>query len=401
MTILWLNSKQWKEGGPVIHGCLQNAYALTRLGIASHLVVGAGRESSTEDDLIDYYGIEPTLQLGIHRVAPRKLRGGKLSPRPVFQYAYNLARTLAHKSHVVVVSNDPDFLPLLARLCRQKRLYGYYEIDDYRARSSWRDTRTWQNRRHQILEKLLLRSIDGIICMTGEIHTLYNRAFPRVRKISLPAGTCLYPDKDLESVRQKKALCFVDHSETGAPAGLGHELAAQLSSTDLQLHCLISHPRALETWKQKFSGQMHEKISLQLSASPQEHNRYIRENASIGLALMEETFYNRHLNCAYPVLDYLSHGVPTIASDLPTHRELLGSCGIFLKPGSTEGLISQVNRLLDDSSTYREAVESTRKRCRQLTWGTRALKMAEFFKTSHHLIPEVVAGKGRFVRSGP
>jgi hypothetical protein len=49
--------------------------------------------------------------------------------------------------------------------------------------------------------------------------------------------------------------------------------------------------------------------------------------ASAGLIPLEDDYYNRNLTCPAKGLDYLAHGLPTIASDLPSTRSLFGSSG--------------------------------------------------------------------------
>ncbi len=378
---------------------LQNAYSFTRLGITSHFVCGAGEDSSTEDDLIDYYGLEPTPQLAIHRI-PRRLRGkNKTSSGPVFEYAKRLVRQLAIKQDVVVVSRDSSFLTTMARLCRYKRIHAYYELHDCYADLSWREKTRFGDRREQLLEWLFLRSIDGIICITREMEKKYDRLFPRIRKIALPLGTSPFPDQDPDAVRQRRTVAYVGHLQGAKGFNTILKLARPLKDRGIHLLCLGGYPQSVERVRKQLENEnLADAIEIIPFQSPAGMHSQLRERASLGLSLLEDTYYNRHLTCPVKVLDYLSHGLPVLATDLPSNREVLADAGLYIEPGNTDAILNRIITCLDDADAYRTSAEASRTRSQQITWVTRALKLTEFFKNNHHLIPEGVGGKRRVLR---
>ncbi len=50
------------------------------------------------------------------------------------------------------------------------------------------------------------------------------------------------------------------------------------------------------------------------------------------------------------LVEAMAAGLPVIASDLPSHNEVIGDAGILFSPGSSESLKNAVNKLLNDSS---------------------------------------------------
>src|SRR5260221_12429264 len=61
------------------------------------------------------------------------------------------------------------------------------------------------------------------------------------------------------------------------------------------------------------------------SRSPEALAVALATDASAGLIPLEDDYYNRNLTCPAKGLDYLAHGLPHIARDLPSTRCLLGS----------------------------------------------------------------------------
>jgi len=394
MTIIWVNKRNWKHEGPIVHMALLNAHSFTNLGIHSHFVVGAGDDSSTEDDLIDHYGLQPHPLLAIHRIPRGKQGDKKTSSQPIFRYATRLARQLRQSQNVIVVSRDSGFLPTMARLCRYKKIHAYYELHDFYARQNWKEQVRFRDRREQVLEWLFLRSINGIICITEEMRKLYDQVFPGIQKITVPLGTSPFPKQEINKLRQKRTVFYVGHLQGKKGFSTILDIALPLKERGIHLVCLGGYPNAVNRLRANLKEKgLSDAIEIIPFQGPAGMHRQLDERASLGLSLLEDDFYNRNLTCPVKVLDYLSHGIPVLATALPSNRELLDQAGIYTDSSLVSSIIDQISNLLDDENLYASAVEASRARCQKLTWGTRALKLAEFFKTNHQLIPEAAFGR--------
>jgi glycosyltransferase involved in cell wall biosynthesis len=116
------------------------------------------------------------------------------------------------------------------------------------------------------------------------------------------------------------------------------------------------------------------------SRSPEALALALATEASAGLIPLEDDYYNRHLTCPAKGLDYLAHGLPTIASDLPSIRGLLGSNGAarYVAPGDPLGFAQEAISLLDDAKTYQAATSAALFRAREVSWRSRVHKLVEF-----------------------
>jgi glycosyltransferase involved in cell wall biosynthesis len=51
-----------------------------------------------------------------------------------------------------------------------------------------------------------------------------------------------------------------------------------------------------------------------------------------------------------PVAESLSYGLPTIASDIPPHREVGAGAALFFRPGDATGLAACMRRVIEEAS---------------------------------------------------
>jgi glycosyltransferase involved in cell wall biosynthesis len=108
----------------------------------------------------------------------------------------------------------------------------------------------------------------------------------------------------------------------------------------------------------------------------------LASEASAGLIPLEDDYYNRNLTCPAKGLDYLAHGLPTIASDLPSTRGLLGSGGAarYVAAGDPNGFAEEAIALLDDPKTYQAATSAAFARARAVSWQSRVSQLVEFVR---------------------
>jgi glycosyltransferase involved in cell wall biosynthesis len=109
-------------------------------------------------------------------------------------------------------------------------------------------------------------------------------------------------------------------------------------------------------------------------------HRALADKASLGVVMLQDTYYNRYLTCPVKALDYLSHGIPTIGSDLPSVREVLGHAGTYVDAGDVAGFVHSVKRLLDDPGHYEKMTSFCLQRAEEISWENRARHIVEFVR---------------------
>ncbi|MGH8639685.1 MAG: hypothetical protein ACREUZ_21350, partial [Burkholderiales bacterium] len=110
---------------------------------------------------------------------------------------------------------------------------------------------------------------------------------------------------------------------------------------------------------------------------PRELHARLAGTVSIGLVPLHDTYYNRYLTCPVKALDFMSHGLPVIGTDLPSVRAVLGDAGCYadFDAGPTANLIVD---LLADPALYAARSQRTRARADMLTWQRRAATLSKF-----------------------
>jgi|GEM_PF-4476039 len=77
-----------------------------------------------------------------------------------------------------------------------------------------------------------------------------------------------------------------------------------------------------------------------------------------------------------PLIEAASCGTPVIASDLPVHREVLGSAGLYTPTGDVAALAAQIAQLWQSTDAREEYARRGLMRARRYSWHAHALGIA-------------------------
>ena len=73
MIIVWVNKRNWKKPGPIVNMAVHNAASFAIIGFETHLCIGEGVPSDSDEDLKKFYGIDFMDGFHVHRFARFKL----------------------------------------------------------------------------------------------------------------------------------------------------------------------------------------------------------------------------------------------------------------------------------------------------------------------------------------
>lgn len=385
MIFLYVCKRDWRHPGPIVNFVTHNAHSVAALGHETHLVVGRGAESDTETDLADFYGLPPAPTLRVHRIERRRTVGGSTSSLPIFLGAWRLACSLAKRDQVTVITREVTFLPYLALLRRQRKISGYYEAHDLYADLSWRPKRPRvQDRRQQWIERLALPRLDGLICITQAQQALYGKIFPRLRSCALALGSRPRPEIAPETRRQRRTAVYIGHLSPKKGLNLILHIAPRLALERVRIALWGGGEPDISQLRERLraDGGGDEWAKFAEFQSPRILHEEMAAEASVGIVALNDNYYNRYLTCPAKALDYLSQGLPVIASDLPSTREVLGAAADYVQPGDSEGLYRAILRLLDDPDAYARAAGASRRRGEELRWEKRAARLVDFVQES-------------------
>jgi glycosyltransferase involved in cell wall biosynthesis len=397
MVCVWVNKRDWRSPGPIVNVGLRNAYHLALAGLETHFFVGAGSDSDTEADLRDFYRLEPTSRLQIHRISRRTAvpMRGKRYPQTTSRRIFTAAaHTIDHLASTVpapvtVFTREPSFLPRLALLRYRypQKVRAFYEAHDLYADLSWkkRDRLPVKtaDRRQQLLERLFLPRLDGLIGITPEQTALYQSIFPKLLCLYLPLGTELEPFVSSDELEQRRLLHQIVYvGRLTRTKGLAWLLAVagRLREKGVQVAFWGGNAQQGEqvrSMAKEFGP--GDNVTTVGTRSPEALGRALATEASVTVLPLEDDFYNRNLTCPAKGLDYLAHSLPVVASDLPSTRALLGNGGAatYVTPGDVDGMARACLALLEDAKLYAAVSAASQQRAREVSWATRVGKLVE------------------------
>ena len=378
MHVVWINKSPWRKPGPIVYMGLLNALAFAWNGVTTALLVEAGGDSNTEADLRDYYGLEPHALLQIMRIA-----SGAGRQRAVYKAALAHIESLCkQKETVLVCTRELGCLPALFALRRRhpSRLRVLHECHDYYLSTQHAPKGGLAVLRRQWSERLLLPQVDGLICLTEYQRALYQSQLPQRPAVALPLGTLPQPVHagQIEQRRHARSLAYIGHLHDYKGLDALFALARELQGHGITLQAVGGSQGQIESLRQRArAAGIEGTLLLTAFLPPRELHARLAATVSIGLVPLQDTYYNRYLTCPVKALDFMSHALPVIGTDLPSVRAILGDAGCYadFDPRPTASLIVS---LLADPALYAAQSQSIRTRAEMLTWKRRAAAVCDF-----------------------
>jgi glycosyltransferase involved in cell wall biosynthesis len=377
LRVVWINKSPWRKPGPIVYMGLLNACAFAWNGLTTTLFVEAGGDSDTEADMREFYGLEPHALLQIRRIA-----AGPSSRRAVYRAALQHIDSLCNGGEsVLVCTRELGCLPALFALRRRhrSRLRVLHECHDYYWSTRHLAQRGFTVVRRQWSERMLLPQVDGLICLTEYQRALYQSHLPQRPALALPLGTLPHPvaPGQLEQRRHARSLAYIGHLHDYKGLDALFALAYELQRHGVTLHAMGGGAAQIDSLRQRARKTgIEATLLLTPFVPPRELHARLATTVSIGLVPLQDTYYNRYLTCPVKALDFMSHALPVIGTDLPSVRAVLGDAGCYadFDPGPTARLIVD---LLADPALYTAQSEKIRARAEMLTWQRRAAAVCE------------------------
>jgi len=383
MTIVWINKRNWKHPGPIVNMSVHNAHSFASIGMTSLLCLGAGPAGTdTDEELRSFYGLEPLPNFAVHRV-PRQGSLLTSDSTSIFRAGAKLVHELAAKGPVAVFTREIGLLARLSWMCRGTNIRAFYELHDFYADLSWRGKKhPLKDWRKHLMEKLFLSRISGLVCITREMEKRYQQVFPKQATIALPLGTDVLPVTNAEARRKARTVFYVGHMHGPKGVSFLEKAAIALAGKGVRTEFWGGYEKDAVRIRNAAAAQgLSQWIEAVPFQPPAALHAAMAERASLGVVMLADTYYNRYLTCPVKALDYLSHGVPALGTDIQSVREVLGDSGTYLAEGDQDGFVSAALRLLDDPVVYADAVARVRLRSAQITWQERAKALTEFAKS--------------------
>ncbi|UCE18471.1 MAG: glycosyltransferase [Gemmatimonadota bacterium] len=259
-----------------------------------------------------------------------------------------LKRNLKKRSLLAVISRNTTFLPYLAKLTRKYNIKTYFEAHDFYADLTVRDDVSVRKKhRYSQIEKKYIPLISGIICLQNSQKTWYQRTFPQQTVFVARTGIDTihrYP------FHNRRSICYIGSFDPHK--GLDTLLEAlKYSQTKPHLFIIGGKNEVEIVALQKLISALydHSRVTLTGWVNKDHLNTYLKQTA-IGILPLKDTFFNRFITSPLKLFDYYSYGIPVVASDLPTTRELIqeNETGLFFQCDNSKDLAQKIDYLISN-----------------------------------------------------
>jgi len=106
-------------------------------------------------------------------------------------------------------------------------------------------------------------------------------------------------------------------------------------------------------------------------------------NADVGLQILQNMCFNHYSTDSNKLFEYLSVGVPVVASDFPEIRKVVQkfNVGILIDPHKPENIAEAINRVLSDNEIYSAMKRNTLRAAKVLNWENESKKLLEIYRS--------------------
>ncbi len=377
-NLVYINKVFLDSTLPAVNFSLGNAYGMARAGIRTVLMAQVRGDGFDEAGFLERFGLTPCTGLSMW-IRRRRRTMGVHSNQWFYLDAFAEVRRLNEREGIdAVVSRDPGALPYLAMLRKRQGIPVFYQPHNFYADLKVRDDGVPTNaRKYRFLEKTFIPKMNGLLCLQEAQARWYRRSFPSLPVFSAPPGVLSVRERSTED-RPRHDLCYVGSLQEKKGVDIVLEALERIEHPGFTL--LVVGGRN-ETEREPVRARIRrtglDRRVTMTGWLPYDGVLERLREAAVGLLPLRDTFYNRYLTAPNKLYDYISTGMPVIASDLPALRELAGEeSGVtFVPPGDPAALAAAIEKLLGDPG--RRALHSRRalEAARQAGWETRAARM--------------------------
>jgi glycosyltransferase involved in cell wall biosynthesis len=361
------------SASPAVTFITYNAVGLAESGVETHLVVLNRSAEPTEQLLHQQFALGLPERLVIHRITAERHWGFY---RQAIAYISNL-----DSKPTTIITRALSFLPHLLWLrARRPGLRVVFETHDYYWRPGLRDDlslrKIWKK---SLYERLFFPHLDGMVCLMESQRELYRTHLPKVpiavirtglnaiHKPILPKPQVLAyvgsldPHKGVDRVLASARYFGPD--ARFVIIGGKTEMEKQVLATKAR-ECGLEGRFRITGWIDKI--------------------RMARELAEVkwGLVPLRDDFFNAHLTSPLKLFDFAAFGIPVLASDLPTLRELVipGKTGFLVDWNDPQSIASA---MATSDADYSQMVGSVVSRAEDWLWAERGRRLTAFCKELH------------------
>ncbi len=372
MPVAYAHTGRFPSPSPSFTFATYNAMALAYAFNGCHYYIRRNSSLKPAEIIRSRFGFKPPSNLDVHAVSsPSWMPAHFWHVRSVERSLAGLIRSGAVDA---VIARNPVLLPMLKTLRGEYGIPVYFESHDFYADLSVRDdVHPSRKRRLERLERENIPGLTAVICLQESQRDWYRRTFPDVPVHVARTGLW----KVHSGASNPRELVYIGSLDSHKGVDLMLRAAAR-SETKPPVRIIGGKtPAEVRIFEKHASG-----IAAGLNVTVTGWlDRMALENCLSGAALgalpLRDTFFNRYLTSPLKLFDYFGHGIPVLAADLPTMRELVreDETGLFFPPENEASMAAAIDRFFSQRDRWQVMRENVLKAAAEWTWEKRARRI--------------------------
>jgi glycosyltransferase involved in cell wall biosynthesis len=371
--VAYVHTGVWPSNSPSFTFVTYNALSLAKQFKQVILYIKKGSSNSSDNILRYQFGQELPQNL---KIIALPLIFKKIN----FLYYFFVLLSLLYVKPSVIITRHVGFLPFLIILKKICGVPVFFEAHDFFTDLSLRDDKINRTKKkNHFLEKKYLNSLTGFICLQKTQATLYGKYYPDLPIHVLRTGINRINKTEFE---QAYFLCYIGSIDQHKGIMTIFK-AASLSRTKPDIMIIGGKTEKEIRHIQEISSKYYYRDKTVITGwlTKPDLDKYLNQ-VRIGMVSLEETFFNHYITSPLKIFDYYSFGIPVLATDLPTTRELIdnGMTGFLFPAGDTEACANFIDDLYADKVLYERMRDNVYKKAESLLWENRAKKFKQILE---------------------
>ena len=362
----------------------QTVHALARQGCKVHLVVGRNQPSIVSD-ILPRLGLWEHENLRVHEVPMLRMglnRPLRLSWDGVFHwFCFLKIRKLLRKREVDGIFtrhlNSASFFASRRKFLPIPMFFEAHEIFFLTTE------RPEKKERIRKQEARAYRAMDGIVANSQAVAKALPGLFEiRAPIVSIPNGVNLGAFKKERRISNSPKIVYV--GQLYPWKGVGTLIQAMTYLLSGELHVVGGSKEQVENLKRQAEEiGLRNRVHFHGQVPPNQVADYLAD-AAVAVHPLTAKYTDGQFTSPLKLFEYLAAGVPIVAADLPSTREVLadGVNALLVPPDSPEELARGIQRLLEDRDLADRLARKAREDASFFTWERRAERLLAFFTDS-------------------
>jgi glycosyltransferase involved in cell wall biosynthesis len=236
------------------------------------------------------------------------------------------------------------------------------------------------------IERFIFPNLKYVLTVSDSIADLYEKEYSvrplTVRNCSLNSSDLGQYSKTEIGIHPDHLLLILQGTGINTDRG-GEELIDAIKITENVSLLIIGSGDLLQLLKQKVNELgLDERVKF-ISKIPWDQLIKYTRSADIGISVDRNTNVNYEFSLPNKVFDYISAGIPVIASDLKEIRKIVieNSCGLIIPEVTPLEISKAIIKLRDDEGLLLQLKKNAVEASKSVNWETESLKVNELYKS--------------------